>query len=476
MTHPIIELSNIIVRMPQQVILDQVSFVVLPGQHWLITGKSGSGKTALAHVMNGRLFHQGEVKVAKDLAIELVEQQHRFKTLSNTTEFYYQQRFNSTDSEDSLTIREFLREYLENDPSATLHLLKSVHLDQQVDEPLIQLSNGENKRLQIVQALLRKPDLLLLDSPFTGLDKDGRALLHRVIDTVASGGIHVIVFGGHTEIPACITGVLELEAGRVKFAGPRDSYHPSPEFTFSAPTPAPVQTQGHWPDFQLAVKMVNVTVQYEGKVILDKVNWEISKGECWLLSGPNGAGKSTLLSLVTADHPQSYANEIYLFDKRRGRGESIWDIKRNTGLISPELHLFFPDQSTCFEVVASGLFDTIGLFRRISSEEETTVKDWLHWLGLEKLSEKPLRLLSLGQQRMCLLARALVKNPPLLVLDEPCQGLDPGQTHFFNQSIDQICAQQGTTLIYVSHYQEALPPCIRFHLPLDGGRVVSASK
>lgn len=476
MSHSILSINHITVQLNRQRILDKISFTVEPGQHWLVTGRSGSGKTALAHVISGQLFHQGEVTHAKDLSIGLVEQQHRFKTLSNTNDFYYQQRFNSTDSEDSQTIREFLQRELTEDVSTTLHLLKSVHLDQQLDEPVIQLSNGENKRLQIVQALLKKPDLLLLDSPFTGLDKTGRVLLHDVINTVASKGISVILFGGHTEIPACITHVMELEEGRLKSMGDRSSFQPSEESAYNYLPPSPNPSNDHWPSFQTALRMINVTVQYEGKIILDRVNWEVAKGECWLMSGPNGAGKSTLLSLVAADHPQAYANEIYLFDKRRGRGESIWDIKKNTGLISPEIHLFFPDQSTCFEVIASGLFDTIGLFRSVSESDEEKVMEWMRWLGLEKMSEKPLRLLSLGQQRMCLLARALVKNPPLLVLDEPCQGLDPEQTRFFNRLIDMICTQQGTTLIYVSHYQEALPSCIRYHLQLESGKVVFVSK
>src|SRR6185295_14005255 len=169
-------------------------------------------------------------------------------------------------------------------------------------------------------------------------------------------------------------------------------------------------------------------------------------GECWSISGPNGAGKSTLLSLVTADNPQAYANELYLFDQRRGSGESIWDIKRRIGFVSPELHLYFDRGTSCFDVIASGLFDTIGLFRQISTAQTEQVKAWIELLQLQQVQHRPLFQLSLGQQRMVLLARALVKNPPLLILDEPCQGLDEEQIDEFIGLIDDLCDQSGKTL------------------------------
>ena len=157
--------------------------------------------------------------------------------------------------------------------------------------------------------------------------------------------------------------------------------------------------------------MVNFTVRYGETTILKEINWEVKKGERWSVSGPNGAGKSTLLSLITADNPQAYANEIWLFDRRRGTGESIWDIKQKIGFVSPELHLYFDHSATCYEVVASGLFDTIGLFRSLSPEQEEKVACWMQWLSIGGLPSKRLMQLSTGQQRMALLAGALIKKP-----------------------------------------------------------------
>jgi molybdate transport system ATP-binding protein len=224
--------------------------------------------------------------------------------------------------------------------------------------------------------------------------------------------------------------------------------------------------------FEFAVRMKNVTIKYD-HTILDNINWEVRNGEKWSLSGPNGSGKSTLLSLVNADNPQAYANEIYLFDRKRGTGESIWDIKKNTGFVSPELHLYFEKGINCSDVVASGLFDTIGLFRKINAQQKILIEKWFQLLKLEHLRHKSLFQLSNSEQRLILLVRALIKNPPLLVLDEPCQGLDVEQTTLFKAIINEICITGNKTLIYVSHYVHEIPECVSKFIRLEDGRIQS---
>jgi molybdate transport system ATP-binding protein len=218
--------------------------------------------------------------------------------------------------------------------------------------------------------------------------------------------------------------------------------------------------------------MRDVSIHYGETTILDHINWEVRQGERWSVSGPNGAGKSTLLSLITADNPQAYANPIWLFGRRRGTGETIWEIKQKIGFVSPELHLFFDSGASCFEVVASGLFDTIGLFRRLTPDQEARVLLWTELLSLKDLRMRRLPQLSTGQQRMILLARALIKNPPMLILDEPCQGLDEEQTAYFRELITVLCEAFDKTLIYVSHYQHELPGCINKFLRLEQGKQV----
>ena len=185
------------------------------------------------------------------------------------------------------------------------------------------------------------------------------------------------------------------------------------------------------------------------------------------MKGVNGAGKSTLISLITGDHPQAYANKVFLFDKKRGSGESIWDIKKKIGFISPELQWYFDKTISVYNTIASGFFDTIGVYKKLSEEQHFIVQQWLSFLNLTAKSQFSLSTLSTSQQRLALLARALVKNPSLLILDEPCQGLDEQQVKDFVELIDELCIQSNKTLIYVSHYENEIPKCINNVLVLE---------
>jgi molybdate transport system ATP-binding protein len=223
--------------------------------------------------------------------------------------------------------------------------------------------------------------------------------------------------------------------------------------------------------------MKNIQIKYGEHTILQNLDWKVNQGEKWLLKGRNGAGKSSLLSMITGDHPQAYSNEIYLFGKRRGSGESIWDIKQKTGYISPELHAYFDKNVSCFNAIGSGYFDTIGLFKKLSTKQYNNILQWLDFLQLSHVSNKPLHSISASLQRMILLARALVKNPPLLVLDEPCQGLDQQQSEQFVSLIDHVCSNSNKTLIYVSHDMSNVPTCVEKVLLLEkeGQKIYSAN-
>ena len=458
-------------------ILKNINLTIQPGEQWAIVGKSGSGKTTLAQALTGRAFHSGTVSFhlpnhTHANRILLIEQQHHFKNRSNTSDFYYQQRYNASDSEDTITVQEVLQPFMDSNPAA--NWIEQLHLTHVLQEPLIQLSNGENKRLQLARALFLDPALLIMDNPFIGLDVEGRQSLHRILDTIVASGISIILITPPQELPDCITHVAVLENGQLVSAGKKSAARLQPAAVAPA-LPAnliqKLKAVGESNDFTTAVKMVNVSIKYGERTILHNINWEVKKGECWSISGPNGAGKSTLLSLVTADNPQAYANELYLFDQRRGSGESIWDIKRRIGFVSPELHLYFDRGTSCFDVIASGLFDTIGLFRQISTAQQEQVQNWIRLLQLQALQHRPLFQLSLGQQRMVLLARALVKNPPLLILDEPTQGLDEEQISYFKTLVNQLCETFNTTLLYVTHYSKDLPECVTHAVLLDNGNM-----
>jgi molybdate transport system ATP-binding protein len=482
-----LSIERLTVQLGGHLVLNEVDLFVGGTEQWAIVGPGGSGKTVLIHTIYGRHFFTGTIQASFGMPetfhhqITIVEQQHHFRDLTNRNDFYYQQRYNSFDAERTITVKEDLavisphNKQMKNGFSRD-SLVELLKIDDLLDEPLIQLSNGENKRLQLVKSLLLEKELLILDQPFIGLDVSGRQILNEVLNELSSRGIRLLYVGSAQEVPQYITHVAELNAGVLQKSGARNQFKPHatgtrslPRFTAEQLKPFNIESAN---DFEMAIKMVAVNIHYGNKHILKDIDWEVRNGEKWSLSGPNGAGKSTLLSLITGDNPQAYANEIYLFDRRRGTGESIWDIKRRIGYISPELHLYFDSSSTVFQAIASGLFDTIGLFRQLNEEQDKLIQFWIELFHLKPVQNKLLSQLSAGEQRIVLLGRALIKNPPLLILDEPCQGLDDSDTLLFKAVINQYCKALHSTLIYVSHYQDEIPECVSLSLRLEQGRVV----
>jgi molybdate transport system ATP-binding protein len=200
-----------------------------------------------------------------------------------------------------------------------------------------------------------------------------------------------------------------------------------------------------------------VSIRYGEKTILDQVNWQVKAGERWQLKGKNGSGKSTLISLLIGENPQAYSQNFWLFGRKRGSGESIWELKRPIGFVAPELVRFFPANQTVRKVILSGLFDTMGLFKKTSPEQESKADQWLQLFQLEPFTNLPIQRVPLEQQRWTLLARALIKSPKLLILDEASQGMDERQRVIFRETIQKIIELTPLTLVYVSHYQEDIP-------------------
>lgn len=470
--------NHISVTLGETYLLEDVSFQLGANEHLAVIGSLGSGKTTLAKVLAGQLFAKGSVAITWDESsplqkkVLLIEQRNQFKNLSHTSDFYYQQRFNSFDAADAETVWQALQNWGKNKLGSEIeNLLQQFGLSERRNAPLIQLSSGENKRFQMIKAVLSQPQILILDTPFTGLDVAARKRVHSTINELARNGTKIIVVTDVYQIPDCITHIAELEQGKLIYFTKKEEWngslvlHKKTDYTNIYALPLSEDKE----QYEQIVNMQNVSVRYGNKTILNNINWQVKSGDKWLLKGSNGAGKSTLLSLINGDNPQAYKNEIYLFDKKRGSGESIWDIKKNIGFVSPELHAFYDKMASCFNTIASGFFDTVGLFKKLSPKQHEHVQQWIDFLHLSSVQNKLLMNLSFGTQRLILLARALVKNPPLLILDEPCQGLDDEQKEAFVNLVNNICEQFNKTLIYVSHYDDEVPACVENVMELKNG-------
>jgi len=497
--HPLFSIANAKVRLFNTTVFANLNFSVSKGQHWAIIGESGSGKSALLQTIAGNLNASGGTVryhffdefiqehteqrgyITHHKLIALVEPRHHFRNLSNTTEFYYQQRYNSSDSEDALTVTEYLATIKPVVGANTYwtpeKIISVLKLEDLKNKQLIKLSNGEGKRLRIAAALMKNPVLLLLDSPLTGLDAETRNEFNAIISQIAVSGITIIMATAPYELPDVITNVAVLKDGDINWQGRKDQFKTQiaalPQATgINKAEIKALLTLNATERFQQIVAMKNVTIKYGENVVLDNVSWDVNPGDKWALLGHNGAGKSTLLSLVNGDNPQAYANDIILFDRKRGSGESIWDIKKKTGFISPELHQYFPTDSSCLQVIESGYYDTLGLFRPSNPKRAETALRWMKALEIDKYTRVLLKNIPASAQRLCLLARALIKNPPLLIFDEPCQGMDEHQINHFKNLVDTICSLSNVTLIYVTHYQHEIPNSVDKVLKLEKGKVV----
>jgi molybdate transport system ATP-binding protein len=499
----ILKLHSLSLVSEEAIILSDISFGVEAEGCLAVVGKSGSGKTSLAKVIAGQFpISSGSLEwyLSPTASKVFVPQQHDFRDLFNARS-YYQRRFDGNYGDEFPKVSEVLKtefQASEGKIVAIANLLKISHI---LDSRLLELSNGESKRLQIARALLYEPKVLILDNPFIGLDQETRLVLHQLIQDLKDQGVFVFLVTTPDELPVAVSHVMVMESGKVKALTSRDEFVRS-GYSFGQVKAFPVNVGkfeeirvSNATDFQTVVKMQDVKVDLGGKTILQGINWTVKKGERWAIVGPNGSGKSTLLSLINADNPQAYKNKIYLFDQRRGSGESIWEIKRKIGYVSPELHIYFkrdhsftenlfiesgqrPDKLvrfrgiSCLEVIASGYHDQVGSTDPITRYQERTVYHLMELLGMKGWAKKGFYYLPLGQQRLVLLARALVKNPPLLILDEPCQGLDAEQTNMFKNVVDAICQHTDKTLLYVSHYPQDIPDSVDKVLRLDAGRIV----
>ena len=349
------------------------------------------------------------------------------------------------------------------------HLYDLFHMEPLLDKYVITLSSGELRKFQLTKTLFANPSLLIMDNPFIGLDAETRDQLKELLQLLAEK--HrldiILVLSKTDDIPTFVSEVIELRNGKILPPCSREDYYnrqlPIPPHVLTkekreAILALPYQDNDYHTDE--VIKMQQVSIRYGERTILKALDWTVRNGERWALSGQNGSGKSTLLSLVCADNPQSYACDITLFDRPRGSGESIWDIKKHIGSVSPEMHRSYQRDLPAIRIVASGLKDSVGLYVKPNEDEFAICRFWMDIFGLEDKYNRTFMKLSSGEQRLVLLARAFVKDPQLLILDEPLHGLDLVNRRLVKDVIETFCERRNKTMVMVTHYEEELPPII----------------
>lgn len=471
----VVRVCGVVPRLAELRFQTPLDWEIREGEQWAVVGPNGSGKTLLADLLQGRhALKEGTVETGFEGNRSDLVKSIAFKdiySLADCRNSYYQQRWHATETDEMPTVEASLGA-LAGNPQAK-EMLELFGIEDLLPKRLIFLSSGELRKFLIVRVLLTGPRILILDNPFIGLDASSRKLLVDMLERMASfRRVQVVLLlSNPRDIPAMITHVLPVY-GRTCFPSMsgecflKDGLLQQKLFSFAVMPGDFSLPQKKASAHEVTFRMEKVCIRYGSRTILKDLDWEVKNGEKWALSGPNGSGKSTLLSLIYADNPQSYANSLYLFDRKRGTGESIWEIKQRIGYVSPEMHLYYMQNVPAWQIVGSGFFDSVGLYRTCNEAQRAVAETWMHRFGIETLKDRLFLTLSSGEQRLVLLARAFVKDPDLIILDEPLHGLDVSNKKRVVRIIESFCTRPGKTLIYVTHYIDELPSCVdkRFDL------------
>lgn len=513
----LLDCNDLAVRQAGRIVFSGARWLIKTGERWAIVGPNGAGKSLLGSILAGKTpLVRGELVWGNDtlgstdqakslrpsthLPAFLVSPQWHREILAQESTFY-QSRWHSSFGEGELTVARFLsQEVVEgiNPYEIDPQLSPRQNYNQAKREfvgwlgagplwrrKLLCLSHGEMRKVLLVHALLHFPRLLVLDDPFGGLDADTRVRLRQVIRRL--GGQALIITNRLDEIPAETTHLSLVNNYRVVAQGEKAKVlgHPLMERVRAQSRPQashPGSSGSPLPTAGLAVQRLarpavlvdlrGVTIRYGRKPILQDIDWTIRADEHWALLGPNGAGKSTLLSVIQVDNPQAYAQNLLLFGASRQADHTLWRARQHIGWMSSELHLHYPLEVSAQDVVCSGFANSIGLYHACSARQRQEARRWLQRLQLETFRRALFGDLSLAEQRIVLLARAVVKRPWLLILDEPCQGLDATHRRRIIGAVEKLVAHSNASLIYVTHYPEEMPHCITHVLRLRSGRAM----
>ncbi|TCP94949.1 molybdate transport system ATP-binding protein [Cricetibacter osteomyelitidis] len=460
-----LQLTNATFLLHKKNFLNIPHFTIQEKDYWVVSGGNGSGKTAFALALQGKLaLYEGEYR-NDFVRISTLSFEKQQEILEKT----FKNRNNDAVSPDDFgaTARQTILNQTDKQELCDYYA-HQLGITALLDRSFMQLSTGESRKVLLCQTLVSEPDLLILDEPFEGLDqqsvKDWGTLLAKLNEQIPL----VLIVNRMTDMPPQADHIAVLDHGELILQGKRaeienQSIFKQLQYAETAENvslPSSVEPLVHIDPVQNPFELQDVTIKYGEKVILDKLTWTVQPKQNWWIKGPNGAGKSTLLSIITGDHPQSYANKVKLFGRQRGTGETIWDIKKNIGYVSSQLHMDYRVNCSALKVIVSGFFDSIGVYQEIPDALNIKAMQWLERLNLTALAHHPFRSLSWGQQRLLLITRAMVKHPPILILDEPLQGLDGINRKLVTHFIEQLVQNSDTQLLFVSHQDQDAPNCI----------------
>jgi len=455
-----ISLTDLSVNFDDRFELRNINWTITPDQHWVVTGANGAGKSALAAVLAsmGAITSGAITGLPARVGLVSFEQQ---AALIET-----ERKKDDADIMDVISAGTPVSEILFagcQDIALAQELAAKFDITKLLDRSFRKLSTGESRKVMIIRALASKPDLLVLDEPFDGLDVNTLAMLQQYLLGIIATTPIVMVLNRFDEFPDFITDIAYVDKGQLQHRVSRNDEGGFAELykllhlkttDLVVPEADPDTAMPTLKAGEPLVRLTDLTIAYDGNTIIDKLNWTIEANQHWQLSGPNGSGKTGLLSIINGDHPQCYVNDVFVFGFQRGTGESIWQIKQFIGYVSTSLQWEYKGTTGLRNVILSGFYDSIGLYSKCTEKQKAIANEWLALLGMSERGDEIFGKLSYGDQRLLLIARAMVKHPPLLILDEPCLGLDDMNRQLVLALIEKICASTETSVLYVNHHPE----------------------
>ncbi|KAM6504083.1 P-loop containing nucleoside triphosphate hydrolase protein [Amanita muscaria] len=413
-------------------------------------------------------------------------------------------------------------------------LVERTGLRHMLDVPVVTLSNGQMRRARIVKAVLKRPELMLLDEPLTGLDKESRPRLLDLLRELHSAKQPRVIMGlrAQDEIPSWVTHVAFVNKGRVQVGRKDDMLQNIEAHILESVTPLSKMATGSEKKGRTVVDIKNANIAYDNRKVLSNISWTIRLGDRWHLQGANGSGKSTLLSLITGAHPLSFSlPRLSLYNQKRARIPTPL-IQSRIGEMSPELFDAFPRRMpgmTVWAVLGTGFEGTfiergresvgvgigdgglgVGIREQgtnelcwdgIKGDKWEEVKEWrikrcwevLQQLGPDtwehntppgrsgdvspmtrEFAKRWFTELSRGEQRIVLVMRALVGRPPLVLLDEALSGMSDGMVRAVKRYLSEGGLSDDQALVAISHWEDELPLHGRFQvIKLEKGEAFS---